>query len=45
MIVQIGTDIVEIEKLKYSVTKEPFIRPFYPAHFYRKRNPACTFTV
>lgn len=21
------------------------IRPFYPAHFYRKRNPACTFTV
>ena len=24
MIVQIGTDIVEIEKLKYSVTKEPF---------------------
>lgn len=36
MIVQIGTDIVEIEKLKYSVTKEPpasdpFIRRTFTA--------------
>lgn len=37
MIVQIGTDIVEIEKLKYSVTKEPFASDPFIRHTFTEK--------
>ena len=43
MIVQIGTDIVEIEKLKYSVTKEPFASDPFIRHTFTEKKSGLHF--